>query len=380
MLLATRRESTWVARALSLPVVVGIGALSYSIYLWHWPLIVIARLHAEFYGYNPLRGALIGVAASALFAVVAYVAVERPLRRRGPGRHRRLWVIAVGFVVAVVGCLALALSSPNVDPYDHWDPVEYHGKSYDVKPFDIRASAASPRLFDVVFSQKVDDKETWREGGIQHLWGGGAPEVVVLGSSHALMLGKVLDEVCRERRLSVAFLTADNTAVLPDPADAEYYAVRRASLAQWKPKIAVLVERWDGVPGTAEELERNLRELIREISPHAQRLLIFSQVPALEIGDANLREFAAAQMGRQGPLPRIPPDGNEGKRQAAWKVIRKLAQEFPQVTAVNLGEGFYLPDGSVRYADGRQIFYIDDDHLSQAGAEQLRAKLAEVIR
>ncbi len=381
VLIATQREETAIAGALAWPWMVAVGTLSYSIYLWHWPLIVLGRLHAEFNGLDPQTGAITGFGASLVFALAAYFIVERPLRQRGPGRKRRLQAIAGGFALAVVGSLAIALPAPNADPADLWDPVAFYGKSYDVKPFDIRAAASSPRLYDVIFSQLVGKKAHWREGGIQHLWGAGIPEVVVLGSSHAIMLGKVLDEICRERELSVAFFAADEAPVFINPEVPEYDAARFAALAKWKPRWVIVAERWDGVPGTAEDLDRRLRELLRKITPHAQQVWVLSQVPALELPDTlNLREFASTQFRWKGTLPRIPPDGGEAKRQAAWRVLQKLPPIFSNVNVLNTATHFYLSDGSVRYAEGREVFYIDDDHLSEAGAQELRADFLDILK
>jgi hypothetical protein len=40
---------------------------------------------------------------------------------------------------------------------------------------------------------------------------------------------------------------------------------------------------------------------------------------------------------------------------------------------------FYRPDGSVRYAEGRNFFYADDDHLAEAGSELARPIFAPAI-
>ncbi len=41
---------------------------------------------------------------------------------------------------------------------------------------------------------------------------------------------------------------------------------------------------------------------------------------------------------------------------------------------------FYREDGSVRYATGREFFYIDDNHLSDAGAEEVPGLFSEAIQ
>ena len=70
------------SRLLSRGAMVGIGDWSYSIYLWHWPLIVFAGF---LWGRNTV--ALTAAAALALVpALVSYTRLEQPLRNLGPPR------------------------------------------------------------------------------------------------------------------------------------------------------------------------------------------------------------------------------------------------------------------------------------------------------
>ncbi len=76
-----------------------VGKLSFSIYLWHWPILTIAEQDAT----TPLSAGtrLALVAASIGAAVVTYYLVENPVRRsKLLGRHRA-WSIALGLAIVV---------------------------------------------------------------------------------------------------------------------------------------------------------------------------------------------------------------------------------------------------------------------------------------
>ena len=70
-----------------------IGVISYGLYLWHWPVYVVAVARAH----GPRRGRpllALRIAVSAGFAVASFRLVENPIRRRaawarGAGRRRR---------------------------------------------------------------------------------------------------------------------------------------------------------------------------------------------------------------------------------------------------------------------------------------------------
>ncbi len=95
-----------VGRLLSNGAFQGIGRLSYSWYLWHWPLLVIAPIMLD-------RALTVGqgvvlVALSLILAGITYVVVEDPLRSLAVLRARPWRGIGTG--VALSGTLALAVA------------------------------------------------------------------------------------------------------------------------------------------------------------------------------------------------------------------------------------------------------------------------------
>lgn len=89
-----------------------VGALSYSLYLWHWPLLVVATaVWGREDGTLWLPTALMVVAASAVPAWFSYRIVEQPFHR-----SRRLRVPWRAGVVAAV-CVAVGLASAGVVAY-----------------------------------------------------------------------------------------------------------------------------------------------------------------------------------------------------------------------------------------------------------------------
>ena len=78
LLLIAAGPDAWLnRRVLSLPAIVGLGLISYPLYLWHWPLLSFAQI-----GWGvpspAIRLAIVG--ASVLLAWLTYLFVERPVR------------------------------------------------------------------------------------------------------------------------------------------------------------------------------------------------------------------------------------------------------------------------------------------------------------
>lgn len=104
ILIAASVESSWVSKLLSTPPLVGIGLISYGLYLWHYPAAVFFRTQLPWYQTWPL------VLVFALTAATAsYILVERPLQRyrRGLTARRRGVRVSDGEPIAVpVGAVA----------------------------------------------------------------------------------------------------------------------------------------------------------------------------------------------------------------------------------------------------------------------------------
>lgn len=111
---ANRRSSRTIALYRSSPLVI-LGKLSYSWYLWHWPLLAIMRSHAL--GEDDLVRDAAVVATALVLSALTFVWVEQPIRERRP------WPFAtnsgaitsglalLGFVAAAAGAVRTAAYS-----------------------------------------------------------------------------------------------------------------------------------------------------------------------------------------------------------------------------------------------------------------------------
>src|SRR5262245_278485 len=80
-----------------------VGALSYSLYLWHWPLIIIATYH---WGGLSLKRGLLVAAISVIPAYLTYRLIENPFRYSAVLSRSPRRALAVGAIATVIGVLA----------------------------------------------------------------------------------------------------------------------------------------------------------------------------------------------------------------------------------------------------------------------------------
>lgn len=90
-----------IGRCVSLAPLRAIGLISYSLYLWHWPVFVLARWTS---GLETLSQKLAAAALAVLLALISYRVVEMPVRRsttlQGMSRSR---VVALGLATLLAG-------------------------------------------------------------------------------------------------------------------------------------------------------------------------------------------------------------------------------------------------------------------------------------
>lgn len=371
------------SQILSSPFLVGTGKLSYSLYLWHWPLIILGKNLADFYGKPQMFGSVAGGVLGILLAWGAYAGVEQPLRKRGPGRSWRFAAIVVGFSIVALGALGAASRQAVADPAHRFDTPVFSINLFNAGRAAGPNGAPAARYNDLLVPPPPPGLyDCWRTGGVVHLYGGGHPQVVVLGSSHALMYSRLIDDICREMGLSVSFLGTNGApAFFAQPGTEtstaldvhEFDAARRKRLREWRPEVVFVIDRWDLRGGTAQGFEKDLRAFLAEVSPLAGRMLFVAQPPVVSLGERfNLREFVSWRMRKEKNLPRFYPDRNEPLRRRAIDAAEAAAADFPNLRVLRADLPFYREDGSIRYESGRAFFYADDDHLTDAGAEVVR--------
>ncbi len=110
LLVIVSRDARTVGRLLVNPVAVGIGLISYSMYLIHWPVLVFY----EYYRFTPLnvQEYLALFAVTVLLSTLMYFFVEKTFRRKAPTRlnpaPQRAFVLTCGsamMAIAVIGAL-----------------------------------------------------------------------------------------------------------------------------------------------------------------------------------------------------------------------------------------------------------------------------------
>lgn len=97
------------ARVLSWGPLTAVGAVSYGLYLWHWPVqIAVSESRTSLSGW-PLT--LVRLLLTVVFSLVSYRLIETPVRRRQGWGLLRAWRLPAGSLAAAGAVVALAVAS-----------------------------------------------------------------------------------------------------------------------------------------------------------------------------------------------------------------------------------------------------------------------------
>lgn len=218
VIVAARADRWWFAgRVLAIRPAQFLGNVSYSLYLWHWPLIVIAP-SVPFWGLTIYHR----VALLVICVVLAWLTkrfVEDPARRWRVLTARRprvsLWASLVAMIV--VAAVALGSWAANAQTYDRGvaaiaqlreNPPECFGAASvtdascagtdfgtEILPAPGFASADRPSQ-EQCFVQLNDTRPVTCEFGSD---AEGAPQIALVGDSHAFQLLPTLIRIADER-------------------------------------------------------------------------------------------------------------------------------------------------------------------------------------
>ncbi len=160
VLLAQRQSSVMTA----MPVLQRLGDWSYSIYLWHWP-VVVALVYVGWQ--NEAAPVMAGLAVSVLLGWVSYRWVE-PLGRIGQHWTAAKALFVFGMVVAILGAAGLAVRLMNGVPGRLSPQVEaVAAAANDINPLRDKSHTMGGKEFK------------------SHVYGGPNVKAIVWGDSHA---------------------------------------------------------------------------------------------------------------------------------------------------------------------------------------------------
>jgi peptidoglycan/LPS O-acetylase OafA/YrhL len=346
---------TWAGCLLANPAFVFLGLISYSFYLWHWPVIALLS-----YGVVPsaltLSVKVLSISVALALALASWRWVETPFRKRRFAASRG----AIFAFSAAVTMMTFAAAGTIV-----------LSRGWQSRQSEV-AKGNDAALKDKGFTGGVSTADI-RIGRVRRIGpeGGGPPKVLLWGDSHAQHAADALDALAREKGVSVEMIAAAGSPPLVhgyfDKEDGRAEAILQRIRTQGI-KDVVLAAYWSSLARKAGEqrLESDLRETILRLAEEGCRVWVLQDVPSLDVVPAraiNARLFGTA-WGPRGEWRQTP---ERHRRENA--VLERLAAQGLPAVFLDPAASLLESDGTHYRADHEGVsLYFDDDHLTSRGS------------
>lgn len=369
---------TRVSRLLSLRLMVFIGLISYSLYLWHWPLFVFA----SYYLIEPFSAtqqvALLFIAC--LIGWLSWRFVEQPFRQPVGVLSRRRFFRNAGAVALLLIVVALPGAVTDGAPKRMPDEVlALDDVSEERIPFRSPCFGLTP--------QEVDSEQVCSLGA-NH-----AVEFLLWGDSHALALAHGVDLAGKAEGVGGAFVgrsacppvlgsrefRASNTSCRDFNTSVTEYLARHPNI-----RHVLLVAYWShyqpSLSSDAREqrdsfasgLERTL-ELLKE---KEVRVTIVDQVPSAQRHVPSIMA-RSLYFGRDLDM-RVPLKNHQQQMKPFRELLSQLRGNH-NFEVVSL-DSLFCGESLCEVQAGGYPYYRDDHHLSRLGAEQAVEFLQPLLR
>lgn len=383
--IGTTGESA-VGKLLKNPVMVFVGLISYSLYLWHWPVLVFAKHVAD--GSLKLEGRLgIGL-ISVLLATLSWRFVETPFRSKVRTTNRKSWYFFSLAMVLLVGVVIVVLFSHSLQ--DRYSPQV------------VTLDRASVR--DVVRPECIDYRVPLNAKTLCRIGAQGEPTVLVLGDSyaHAILLG--FDIAFKNLGVSAWFAAESGCAPLPGTR-ISYGGRDNWRCREFNDKVVslladqrglsqvVLVASWvayasdasgyrlrSGSAGDASEsLKQGIEAFAMQLNANGttRDLIVVTQVPGFDWSVPQkmlLRELKGEPIS-----PLTIQDWQ--KKSAISRAIFEQLKISRHISFLVDSSEWFCATGTCRYAsDNNRPLYWDGGHINTEGARFIAPKLENTFR
>jgi peptidoglycan/LPS O-acetylase OafA/YrhL len=359
-----------ITASLSSKPVVFIGLISYSLYLWHWPILAFAT-YALARPLQPSEASLCVLIAFAA-AVFSWRYVEQPFRKRSAG-PLRVFPVLKGFSVPALtpsGYAALTLTVILIAFGSFFQKSK--GAPWRLAP-EVRRLTENhvPWLSDICISEK----RTKGNNLTECQFGDTSTNVIVWGDSHSQHYLPVFVKAFGHGRAYITYgcspLKEESGSGQPADCQSNNRHVLNEIL-RLKPKIVIMASYWNApelhyrMRGRPTDFAQIILGTVNILTDAGIKVVLMGQVPEMNtssykcITRFNFLGLADCDDG-------VPREEAERAQFNAYQALTAIAQSNPNVFLFR--PYLYTCDQTRCFASrDDSILYFDNNHLTAAGA------------
>jgi len=385
VILSSKQKRTWVARILRTPILIWFGTLSYSLYLWHQP--VLAFLKSTYRGVIPSSVMLGALFLSLLLAWLSYRFIEQPYRNPKLISQRRI------YAYSFLGLLLMTTAGISLH-------IAYHPEG--PAPFKKRTANVTV-LSDKAFRHCHQSSKTYDASSIGCKLNGDSPNIAVWGDSHAISVYGELSKVTHNGVEGFSFSGCPlvfMSEVIGNPHCSEWqnsvlskiessdnidsvflvfrhsYYLYGSQFEPTPPKKSFL-----DIPGSSSEdfYWRNFEEAVRRLADSGKHVILLHPTPEIYLSPSRLAEPYSIFHDPKNHNEIIGTTREEylNHHKDVINRLDKIAILYPDVETFTTY--FALCDmDACRPLSGGVSTHYDNNHLSLEGAKRIVGSIAHL--
>jgi peptidoglycan/LPS O-acetylase OafA/YrhL len=389
-------DGSMVNRALSIRPMIFVGLISYSLYLWHWPIVVFAKQYL-INEWTDLESVVILIVIL-LLSTLSWRFVETPFRNRklfGP-RERLFAIFAVVSVAVMSASLSMVIMQgyPNrntvaamsefiaADPgWQHWKNCEEAGEKESPVPelCSIGEEDAAPTFLFWGDSHALALASAVNLSAIGQDAGGLL--AVRTACPPLLSIDRLGQRSCHEFNQSILAYVSEHPEIETVILAARWAFSTAGTRYKDEPGKSVSLTEVDSAEsddlGNVALFERGLRRTIKALAEEGRNIVLVTQVP--EVGhDVPSASYSAKLTGRDVNAMIGPSIAEYRERNAnVTRVLESLQAERP-LTIVDPSQLLCGLERCNVVLDGTPL-YRDDHHISLRGCVLVSSLFDDVI-
>ena len=363
------------ARLLMLPPVVYIGRISYSLYLWHWPIIALGPIVLA----TNLRSSALYVVVTAIVAVISFHWIEKPLRYM-TWTTRRIRDIGLGLACNFVLGAALLVTLTTTDVASESNTAALHPPSYlPVIP------SGRPHVLTCVLDggSRTLEPDTVSNCTVPPKPGLAMPTVWTMGDSHSGHLQAMLYELHERLGVGVHLIETPGWSFPFEPG--KEFAPRKEVFSRisrdFKAGDIVVLSRLyisRSLPHSVIEVRPwlyNVARLAEDLARQDVNLVLTGPPPIFpynDIRECSLEERESCRLERAEFAALV---------EQVMELLANLAASNENVAVFNIFDSVCPADQNFCYPDnGSSFLYRDKDHFNVLGSKLLVEPFVELLR
>ncbi|MFM7187164.1 MAG: acyltransferase family protein [Armatimonadota bacterium] len=369
LLYVSEQQLTSVHKILSLSPLVFVGKISYSLYLWHWPVLAFWRYWSD-KPITKLEGCLLLV----LSAVVAYFSwryIELPVRSGSRSSNLRTTFIKFGVLLSLIAVAAGVI-------------VSFGGIPGRV-PADAVRYANTKKSMDMIHEVTLESAQV---GLFPQLGDKSSNETCILwGDSHAMSIAPALNSVCRTSNIKLVQATHSSTPPILNFDHTSKYGLNEGTIEFNQkvldyikvihPRYVVIAGDWATYSGQSD-FESKLLYSLAELRKVGTKVVFVLDVAKQ---DVDVPSYLAKRAFWNLPekTKGVSDVRHRQRNERVEEVLRRNATALVGIEIFDPSTCFVDEQRIWRFMYDGKVMYRDRSHLSLDGAKRLEPLIRTLL-